>query len=610
VTMTAATALGMTGVLPGTPALGTKPSSRNRRMPSGMRGPSLNDSAGSAAVDPVTYQVLVSRLSGIVQEMQENIFRTGYSTIVRESHDASCQILDAAGAVVGEHAVAPLHMTALPGVVAAIKRTFGETIAPGDVFITNHPYLADVTHSVDMAVVAPVFASGELVAFCASIAHKSDLGGMVPGTANATAKEAFQEGLLLPPVRFMRGGEIVRDVEAILRANSRTPDLIFGDIRGQVGVAHLGERRLHEAIARYGLETLKATFAARLDHTERQARAAIRALPDGVVEAERQIDGDTSSGVRYHVRIEKRGDALAFDFTGSSDQVPMPINVRPSIVRGCIYFILLGLLGPEMGNNGGLARVVSVTTRPGSILDPIFPGPTNAYMNTAMAICEVVLAALSRLTPERRVADGGGVGGGLALSGKRKDGSHFSTYELIGSAFGARSGKDGISGISALLTNSRTAPIEIMESEFPLRFTRWELRCDSGGPGTFRGGLGPVREYELLADRADVTLRGGKHRFPALGIDGGADGQLGDCTINPGTAAERAMPSRFNGLALNERDILRLAKSGGAGIGAPQERAFRAVVDDVIDGYVSRESALRDYAVDGARLDAAVAERT
>jgi N-methylhydantoinase B len=570
----------------------------------------LTASTGAERVDPVTYQVLVSRLSGIVQEMQENIFRTGYSTVVRESHDASCQILDAAGNVVGEHAVAPLHMTSLPGVVAAIQRAFGATIAEGDVFITNHPYEADVTHSVDMAVVAPVFSGGELVAFCASIAHKSDLGGMVPGTANGTAREAFQEGVLYPPVRFMRNGEIVRDVEAILRANSRLPELVFGDIRGQVGVAHLGERRLHEAIARYGLATLRAVFAARLDHTERRAREAIRALPDGIVEAERQIDGDTASGVRYHVRVEKRGDSLTFDFTGSSDQVAMPINVRPSIVRGCIFFVLLGLLDPDMGNNGGLTRVVNVKTRPGSILDPIFPAPTNAYMNTAMAICEVVLAALSHLTPLRRVADGGGVGGGLAFSGKRRDGSAYSTYELVGSAFGARSGKDGISGISALLTNSRTAPIEIMESEFPLRFTRWELRPDSGGAGRYRGGLGPVREYTLLGDAATVTLRGGKHAFPALGIEGGANGEPGACIVNPGTATERSMASRFTGLELRRHDVLRLEKSGGAGVGAPAERAFGALVDDVIDGYVTREAAVRDYGADGARLDAALAELT
>jgi N-methylhydantoinase B len=555
-------------------------------------------------VDPVTYQVIVSRLSGIVQEMQENIFRTGYSTIVRESHDASAQILDAAGNVVGSFAVAPLHCTSLPGVIAAVKERFGETIAPGDVFLTNHPYAADVTHSVDIAIVAPVFAGDELVAFCASIAHKSDLGGMIPGTGNGTAREAFQEGVLYPPIRFMRRGQVVRDVEAILRANSRTPDLILGDIRGQVGVARLGEARILATIERYGLETVRGVFAACLDRTEERVRAALAAWPDGVVEDEKSIDGDD---VRYHVRVEKSGSSLHFDFSGSSDQVAMPINVRPSIVRGCIFFILIGMLDPTIGNNGGLTRVVEITTRPGSILDPIFPAPTNAYMNTGMAICELVLAVLSRLAPERRVADGGGVGGGLVISGHRDDESYFSTYELVGSAFGARTGKDGISGISALLSNSRTAPIEIMESEYPLRFTRWELIRDSGGAGRYRGGLGPVREYEILAERAQVTMRGGKHRFPAVGIGGGDDGRLGACIVNPGSAEEQSLPSRFSAVALRAHDIVRLEKAGGAGLGPPAERPFDAVLGDVLDGYVSRDAAIARYGTEPARLDAALA---
>ncbi len=555
-------------------------------------------------VDPVTYQVLISRLSGIVQEMQENIFRTGYSTIVRESHDASAQILDAEGNVVGSHAVAALHCTSLPGVVAAVKRRFGATIAPGDVFLTNHPYEADVTHSVDIAIVAPVFAGDDIVAFCASIAHKSDLGGMVPGTGNGTASEAFQEGVLYPPIRLMRDGKIVRDVEAILRANSRTPDIILGDIRGQVGVARLGELRLLGAVERYGLETVRAVFAACLDRTAERVRAALATWPDGEAENEKRIDGDD---VRYHVRVEKRTDRLHFDFSGSSDQVTIPINVRPSIVRGCVFFVLIGLLDPTIGNNGGLTRVVEIRTRRGSILDPVFPAPTNAYMNTAMAICELVLAALSRLAPERYVADGGGVGGGLAIAGTRPDGSYFSTYELVGSAFGARSNKDGISGISALLTNARTAPIEIMESEFPLRFTRWELIPDSGGAGRYRGGLGPVREYEILAERAQVTLRGGKHRFPAAGVAGGSDGRLGTCIINPGRLDERALPSRFSAVALRAHDIVRVEKAGGGGIGSPSQRPFNDVASDVLDGYVTRSAAIDAYGVDASALDAAIA---
>ena len=561
-----------------------------------------------AHVDPVTFQVLLSRLSGIVQEMQESIFRTGYSTIVRESHDASCLLLDAEGNVVGEHVVAPLHITALPGVVRAVRERFGDDIHPGDAFITNHPYLADVTHSVDIALVTPLFVNGRLIAFCGSIAHKSDLGGMIPGTGNGSAREAFQEGTLYPPIRYVARGEVVRDIEAFIRANTRTPQLVVGDLRGQLGVARLGERRLLETIDRYGLETLLGVFAEKLDKTEARIRQALRdELRDGVVEAEKRVDSaGGEETIRYHVRIEKRGDRVLFDFTQSSDQVAMPINVRPAIVRGCIYYALLGLIDPTIENNGGLARAVEIRVRRGSILDPVFPAPTNAYMNTSTAVAELVITALSKLS-DRQVGDTGGVCGGMVMAGKRPGGGYFSTYELVGSAYGASRGKDGANGVSALLTNANAAPIEIMENEFPIRYRRWELMVDSGGPGEFRGGLGPVREYDILAPEAQMTLRGGKHAVPAEGIAGGSPARLGNCIINPGRPDEKSLPSRFSGVALHGGDVVRLEKSGGGGLGVPVERSFERVVADVIDGYVSREAAIAVYGADPARLDTAVA---
>lgn len=558
-------------------------------------------------VDPITYGVISSRLSGIVGEMQDSIFRTGYSTIVRESHDASCMILDAEGNVVGEHVIAPLHITALPVVVRRVRELFGDDLGPGDIFITNHPYLADVTHSIDMAVTSPLFAGDRLVAFCASIAHKSDLGGALPGTANGSAREIFQEGILYPPVRYMKRGTLVRDVDAILRANSRTPDLVAGDIRGQIGVARLGERRLLETIARYGLETVLSVFAEKQDKTELGVRRALAAWQDGVAEAEAWMEGDSvDDAIRYHVRVEKIGDRIVFDFTGSSDQTTMPINVRPSIVRGCCYYAMIGLIDPQIENNGGLARVVETRLRPGSILDPHFPAPTNAYMTTAAALTEAIVAALSKLARDRHVAGVGGVGA-LAFTGKRADGSAFQTYELLGSAYGARSGLDGLSGIAVYLSNARTAPIEIMEAEFPLRLRRFALIADSGGAGAFRGGLGFARDYELLAPLTQMTLRGGKHAIAASGIDGGGDGRLGSLVVHPGTANAQAYPSRFSGIALDEHDVVSIEKAGGGGLGAPRERPFASLVDDVLDGYVSRDAALADYGVDPRRLDAALA---
>lgn len=560
------------------------------------------------SLDPIAAQVIQNRLSGIVQEMQTNIFRTGYSTIVRESQDASCMILDAKGDVVGEHVILPLHIAALPEVVRAIYRAYGDEIHPGDAFITNHPYVAGVTHSIDMAVVVPVFVGETLLAFCASIAHKSDLGGMVPGTGAGNARELFQEGIQYPPVKFMRRGEVVPEVEAILRANSRTPDVILGDIRGQVGTAKLGEERLHDMVSRYGMETVLATFEDLQTKTERRVRKVVEEWKDGVFEAEAWVDNDgiqLDRPIRYHVRIEKNKDRIVFDFSGSADQTLGPLNVRPPLVRGCCYYAMVAMIDPELPNNGGLAKVVETRFRHGSVLDPVYPAPTNTYMASATAVTEAVLQAMNGLIPEKKVAGMGGVGG-MVIGGQRPDGSSFVQYELVGAAYGARASKDGVSAVSVLLDNARTAPIEVIETEFPCRIRKFELICDSGGAGTYRGGLAARREYDILAPRAQLTLRGGKHTEPAFGVDGGSPGRAGACVINPGRDDERSLPSRFGGEPLRSGDVLLLEKAGGGGLGSPEERPWEKVVGDVLDGYVSFDSAVSDYGADPVKLAAVV----
>ena len=561
-------------------------------------------------MDPVTFQVIISRLSGIVQEMQDSIFRTGYSTIVRETQDAGCMLFDAAGNVVGEHAILPLHVAALPEVVRAVCAAFDD-IAPGDAFICNHPYTG-VTHSSDMAVVTPVFADGELIAFCGSIAHKSDLGGVVPGTTYGGAREVFQEGILFPPVRFVAAGHTQSAIEEILRANSRTPDLIIGDIRGQVGVARLGERRLAELIARYGVEAMLATFAQLQDVAERRIREVLATWPDGVHEAETSIDTDGvnhDKRVRYHVVITKRGDRIAFDFTGCDDQAQGPVNIGPALARGCCYYALIAMVDPTLPNNAGVARVVETTFRRGSVLDPYFPAPCCTYMATTTAIVEAMLVALSNFVPQRKMAGNGGVGG-ISITGRRAGGETFVQYEPIGSAYGGRATSDGVSGISVLLSNTRAAPIEITESEFPTRVRRFELIRDSGGPGRFRGGLSARRMWEVLVDDAQLTLRGGKHTVPAAGAEGGEPGALGSLTLNVESAEPKPLPSRFSGVRLMRGDTLTLEKAGGGGLGDPHARPFERIVSDVLDGYVSRVAAIERYGVNAERLDAEIARWT
>jgi N-methylhydantoinase B len=560
-------------------------------------------------VNPISYQVIVSRLSGIVQEMQENVFRTGYSTIIRESQDASCMLLDAAGDVVGEHVVLPLHVSCLPEVVRAIVRRFGDDIGSGDAFITNHPYEGGVPHSMDMAVVTPFFRDGRLMAFCGSIAHKSDLGGVVPGTGYGSARELFQEGVQYPPMRLVAGGATERDVEALLRANSRTPELIFGDIRGQIGVARLAERRLGEMFARYGSDACLQAFARRQRLTEERIRAVLRGWPDGAHEAEAFVDNDgvrLDVPIRYHVRVDKRGERIAFDFSQSDDQAAGPVNITPPLARACVSYALIAMVDAGLPNNGGVARVIETTFRKGSVLNPHFPAPCNTYMASSIAITEASLDALGRFTPDRRIAGNGGVGG-FAIGGKRADGSAFVQYESVGSAYGGTGRADGLSGTAVLLSNARTAPIEVLESEYPTRVRRWELVTDSGGPGRFRGGLAPRRDTEILTDDAQLTLRGGRHEAPAYGREGGEPGRLGALVVNPESDAARALPSRFSGLRLRSGDLVRLEKAGGGGLGDPHQRPFEAIVDDVIDGYVTREAALAAYGVAAERLDAALA---
>jgi N-methylhydantoinase B len=252
-------------------------------------------------------------------------------------------------------------------------------------------------------------------------------------------------------------------------------------------------------------------------------------------------------------------------------------------------------------NNAGVAHVVETTFRKGSVLDPHFPAPCCTYMATCTAIVEAMLVALSDFVPARRMAGNGGVGG-ISITGKRPGGGNFVQYEPIGSAYGGRATSDGVSGIAVLLSNTRAASIEILESEYPTRVRRFELVRDSGGPGRYRGGLSPRRVWEVLVDDAQLTCRGGKHDIPASGADGGDAGALGSLTLNAGTAAEKKLPSRFSGVRMMRGDLLTLEKAGGGGLGDPRARPFDDVLADVIDGYVTLDAAVERYGADRERL--------
>lgn len=564
-------------------------------------------------VDPVTFQVIKASLVGIVREMQNCLFRTGFSTIIRESQDASCALMNTRGEVVAQHVVLPLHVGAFPACTAAVIRDYGNDLAPGDAYLINHTYEGGSPHAPDMAVITPIFFKGRHVGFCGNIAHKPDIGGPVPGSCFALAKEIFAEGIHLPAIRYQRDWKTSREVDRILAFNSRTPEMVLGDIRGQVGADRLGEQRVGELFAKYGDNQVLAAFDEMMRVSEGIMRAAISKWKDGRYEAERFVDNDgidLDKPIRIHVVVEKKGDGITFDFTASNDQTKGPANIRPPIVLAAMVYTLISQVDPTLAINSGLLRVADVRLRKGSVLDPHFPAPVNTYMPTVTAVTEATVEAISNIVPDKARADGCGsrsiiIGGRATRSGKG-----YVQYEIMGGGTGGRAMKDGVSGTCSHQSNARIAPVEIVESEFPTRITRFELIRDSGGAGRYRGGLGILREYVNLGE-ARFSIRSNKHFIAPRGVSGGAEGRCGRLTMHPGEDREKVLPSRYSDYPLADGDRFRVETPGGGGFGDPKTRDAVRVVADVNEGYVSIEAARDVYGVvviktdDGYMLDAA-----
>ena len=549
--------------------------------------------------DPITLEIIDSRLDEVVGEMQEILYHTGYSTIIRESKDASAAITSASGEVIGQAIRLPLHAGVFTPSVEAITRYFPlSEIHEEDAFLMNDPYIGGSNHSPDFIVATPVFCEGELLAFCLSIAHKPDIGGLVPGSCGADAREIYHEGIQLPPVRYCSRGEINKDLENILVNNSRIPHWLLGDLRAQWGSTRIGCRKLQELIGEYGVENFKAATAAIIGSTERRVRQVLASWKDGVSEAEGFLDDDGAGGsdpVRLHVRVTKTGERIEFDFTGCGPQTTGPINVQPHLVRGICSVALVGMMDSSLPFNSGLVRLCEFKLKPGTVVHPIRPAPCNHYSGTLCSLLNVILRAVSAFCPERAVADCAGMIA-ITVGGEQKGGKREPPhYEIIAGAFGANGEADGASGIVWYGSNVEITPIEIIESEFPSRIERFGLYRDSAGAGEHRGGVGFIREYTVLKDTR-LTYRGSCHRFSAQGVFGGKAGVLSECIVNPGTPEERKMPT-IGTMRLKAGDRFRILRPGGGGVGDPLKRDPHRVLGDVLDGVVSVEKAREDYGV-------------
>ncbi|HEY7296744.1 MAG TPA: hydantoinase B/oxoprolinase family protein [Xanthobacteraceae bacterium] len=548
-------------------------------------------------MDPITIQILRNKIVSLVDEMHYHFYRSGYSTIIRESRDFSCVILDRDGRLI----VAPpmfFHAPVYRHLVTRILKTYGAAgaINEGDIFVSNHPYDGGLPHVSDMAFVAPAFADGNIVAFSGSIAHKADVGGAVPGSTSANATEIFHEGLLLPPVKIWEAGQHVSDIERIILANSRQPALMRGDIHAQIAVTQMGAARVGELCRRFGTATVTDAFAAILKGAADELRGAITRLPEGSASAEGFLDSDgveVDKPIRLAVTVSIAGSTASFDFSASDPQAKGPVNLRPSMVEACVFYCLIGSLGPQLQFNDGMRDVVRLMFAPRTITNAEPPAPVSSYQMVNLLLVDVILEALAVFNPARAIAHSG-ASSALSIAWSRgRPGQSTMQYEIAGSAYGGGMGHDGATGTATHLSNLHTTPIEILETEFPCRITRFDLVPDSGGAGQWRGGLGIAREYQLLED-ATVIRRFNKTRFPPKGVAGGKAGRRARFVVRLGTDAEfETTASMRVDVRAGERFLLQSA--GGGGYGDPRAREEAAVARDLAEGYVTAEGAKADY---------------
>jgi N-methylhydantoinase B len=549
-------------------------------------------------VDPITLEVIDSRLREIVSNMEWALYHSAYSPIIRETQDASAVILDRKGELVKAGAAG--H--SIPFIYSAqqILRRYGyKEINEGDSFIINDPYKGGSPHVPDVVIITPVFYKAELIAFCGSVAHEPDIGGLVPGSSGAGAREIFHEGLLLPGVKYWTKEGVNESIEAILKNNSREPDLIAGDIRAQVGCTKIGLRRLQELCDEYDVETIKQSFDELLNITERRIRNELSKWPNGENDAGAFLDNDgvqLDKPVKIHVNITKRNDELTLDFSGSDEQGKGPINVRRQMVESNSILALTAFIDPRMPLNSGSRRPLKFIVPEGKVVNCAYPAPLSSHMSAGLLIYTSVLAALAKFDPERAVAPPGLGTAPISIGySKTRAGRRGIQYEIFCTALGGNKYRDGASCVHPMAHRSPNSMIEILETEYPIRVNRVDILIDSAGPGKNRGGLGYSKEYELLED-CTFNIRSSQDKHGGGGIFGGKGGKLPSCTVNPGTSCERLLKN-METREVKRGEVIRIERTGGGGYGDPFEREAERVLEDVLNGYVSIQKARTDYGV-------------
>ena len=539
--------------------------------------------------DPVEIEIFRNLFHSIAEEMGAALRRTAFSPNIKERRDYSCAVFSAAGEVIamGDHM--PVHLGSMPmSVGAAIDRL---TLLQGDVAMLNDPFCGG-THLPDVTLVAPVFVELEKGArqwprtrarkrlpdfFVASRAHHADIGGAYAGSMGL-CREIYQEGVRIPPLHLVRGGEMQNDVLRLLLNNVRTPEEREGDLRAQLAACHTGATRLRELCLRHGVARVRAAQGGLLDYSEELTRALLRQVAAASYEAEDFLDDDGISDAPVRIRVKitfrkeaasrrRKGPLAIVDFTGSSPQVAGSINAVEAITYSACFYVFRCLLAEDVPAAAGLMRPIRVIAPLGTVVNARPPAAVaGGNVETSQRIVDVLLRALAQAFPERIPAAAAGTMNNLTIGGMDpRTGEPFAYYETIAGGMGARPGRDGVSAVHTHMTNSLNTPAEALEHAYPFRVTRYGLRKGSGGEGKHRGGNGIVREIEVLTE-SEVTVLADRRKRGPYGLAGGRSGAPGKTIVFRQGNAEEALPGKCS-VRLKAGERIRIESPGGGGWG-------------------------------------------
>ena len=551
-------------------------------------------------MDPVTLAILKGRLEQIADEMDATLFRSAFNPIIAEAHDASHGIYDA---ITGETLVQgksglPIFVGvmafAVKAVIDKVARDGG--LEDGDVYIFNDPYDGG-THLSDFRLVKPIYRNGEVFCYLASVGHWHDVGGNVPGNYNPEATECFQEGMLIPPVKLFSAGVLNSDIVDILSSNSRLPNSLYGDMNGQINALDLGKQRLNDLLDHYGEDNIKKALSLLKMRADRMMRDHLSALPNGTISVEDFLDNDGVNDVALRLAVDMtiEDERLIIDFSRSSPACAGPVNISRSTTIAASYVALKHIF-TDVPANAGVLQPVDFIIPEDSFLSVRAPKPVGGYTETILRLIDVLFQAFEHIAPERVNGCAYGTINALSIAGHRKNGSRWVMFSFFGGGHGGHPEGDGLNHGNAPISTATIPPLEILEAAYPVAFTQWALRPDSGGAGKHRGGLGAIYEIELLEKSATAFLFGERGKFPPPGVVNGGPGAVNkfyyDSDDDDAINNKKSPPlvSKITGIKLRKGQRVRLETPGGGGYGKPADRLQHLIDNDMAQGYISKES--------------------